>query len=360
MTETKNPAARPHRLGPNKVPVYYEGGAAIDRFRGVSGDLGPEDWVGSVTVFPPELRPLGADPTTGVSRLEDGSSLRELVLTDPVGWLGPELAGAFNGEPGLLVKLLDAGERLPVHCHPDRAVAREKLGSPFGKTEGWVIMAAAPGAEIWLGFSRDVDATELRAWIDRQDVDAMLASMNRIEVYAGDVFYLPAGIPHSIGPSILLTELQEPTSFSILAEYETFGLNETQATLGLGWEEALTCFDLLAYDGVRLERLRTRPELAPVAGDGELWRLFPAEAAPFFQAYRARLDGEAELGESRFRILVVERGEGALLYGSAEMPVRAGETWVVPYGAGPLRARGNLELVACDPPEVERTAVAGR
>ena len=35
------------------------------------------------------------------------------------------------------------------------------------------------------------------------------------------MFFLPAGLPHSIGPGVLLTELQEPTSFSLLAEYRS-------------------------------------------------------------------------------------------------------------------------------------------
>jgi mannose-6-phosphate isomerase len=352
MTRTETLAIRPHRMGPNKVPVYYEGGAGIDRFRGITGEAGPEDWVGSVTAFPPMLLPEGAYPTTGISRFEDGSSLRDAVLADPEGWLGAPLAAAFDGEPGLLVKLLDAGERLPVHCHPQRSVAQEKLGSPFGKTEGWVIMAAAAGAAIWLGFRRDVAVDELRAWIEAQNVEAMLSEMNRIEVQAGDAFYLPAGVPHSIGPGILLAELQEPTSFSILAEYRAFGLDEHQATLGLGWSDALACFDLSAYDDVRLGRLHPAPHEQPATGDARISRLFPSEAAPFFQAYRVRLAGEDELHPPSFSVVIVERGRGALVHAGGETTIEAGDTWVVPFGAGPVRARGDLELLLSVPPEV--------
>jgi mannose-6-phosphate isomerase len=350
MTDMTTRAARPHRMGPNKVPVYYEGGAGIDRFRGVAGSPGPEDWVGSVTAFPPALLPPGGDPQTGVSRFEDGASLRDAVLADPAGWLGPDLAGAYDGEPGLLVKLLDAGERLPVHCHPERAVAREKLASPFGKTEGWIIIDAVPGAEVWLGFRDEVAPAQLRAWIEAQDVEAMLDAMNRIPVARGDVLYVPAGAPHSIGAGILLTELQEPTSFSVLAEYRHFGLDEEQATLGLGWDDAVACFDLDACVGERLAFLRPVPVEQPVTGDAQMWRLFPAEAAPFFQAYRAEVRGEAELHEPTFAVLVVKRGSGTVGSGEGAVAVAGGETWVVPYGAGPITMAGDVELLVCRPP----------
>ena len=46
----------------------------------------------------------------------------------------------FGTSTGLLVKLLDAAERLPVHAHPDRAFAREAFDSPFGKTEAWIVL----------------------------------------------------------------------------------------------------------------------------------------------------------------------------------------------------------------------------
>jgi mannose-6-phosphate isomerase len=359
MTDLANLARRPHRLGPNKVPVYYAGGERIDRFRGVVGAPGPEDWVGSVTAFPPRLLPSGAAPTTGISPLYDEELLSEAVQLDPDGWLGPQLASAFSDEPGLLVKLLDAGERLPVHCHPTRKLARDRLSSRFGKTEGWIIMSADPGAAIWLGFRDEIDPSTLRAWIAGQDSEAMLAAMNRIEVTAGDVFYLPAGLPHSIGPGIMLTELQEPTSFSVLAEFTSFGLTEDQATLGLGWETAVSCFDLSAYDPTKLESLRSRRDVGALEREAMV-PLFPPAADAFFQARRALVARETPLGDRAFAVLIVEHGKGSLIWDEGQTSIQAGETWVVPYGAGDLTATGSLELLICLPPNSELWAKEGR
>ena len=352
MTEPSS--LRLHRLGPNKVPVYYEGGHGIDRFRGEHGTDGPEDWVGSVTPFPEFLLPAGADPKTGVSRLGDGTLLDAQVSADPEGWLGPELSRGFGSEPGLLVKLLDAGERLPVHWHPDRAFAKDHLASRFGKNEGWIVLAAEADARIWLGFAREVGAGELRAWVDDQNAEAMLAAMNVFTPVPRDVFYVPAGVPHAIGAGITIVELQEPTSFSILAEYRSFGVDDAAATLGLGWELALSCVDPRAHARELGSLLRPAQFVARQAG-GTLCRLYSEDTEPYFQAYRARATGGVvALGGPGFRVVAIESGEGALIMPAGREPVRGGETWLVPYGTGELTLEGEVEAVVCCPPVVAR------
>jgi mannose-6-phosphate isomerase len=104
---------RPLLLPPNVLRHFYAGGDRIARLRGLTleSDHMPEEWIGAVnTAFGHEER--------GLSRLEDGTLLRDAIAADPETFLGPG-----RTEPGLLVKLLDAGQRLPVHFHPDRAFA---------------------------------------------------------------------------------------------------------------------------------------------------------------------------------------------------------------------------------------------
>jgi hypothetical protein len=112
-------------LGPNQpAGRFYAGGERIAAFRGLGHWLPftPEDWVGSTTS-------LAGEQETGVSRLPGGESLADAVVADPVGWLGVEHVEAYGADPALLVKLLDAGERLPVHAHPTRQFAAAHVGS---------------------------------------------------------------------------------------------------------------------------------------------------------------------------------------------------------------------------------------
>ncbi len=128
----------------------------------------------------------------------------------------------YGADPALLVKILDTGERLVVHFHPDRDFAARHLGSRYGKTEAWIILEARPDSCVYLGFKQDADPAVIRRWVAGQDTAAILDSLNKVPVAAGDTWLVPAGVPHAIGAGITLVELQEPTDFSILLEWAGF------------------------------------------------------------------------------------------------------------------------------------------
>ena len=147
---------RAEPLLPARVYRFYRGGALIGRLRDEPEEDGlPEDWIGSVTAA---KNPGRDDPEEGLSRLADGRLLRQVVEADPNAWLGEEHVTRFGTSTGLLVKLLDAAERLPVHAHPDRPFAREAFDSPFGKTEAWIVLDTRDEeAEVWVGLREPVE-----------------------------------------------------------------------------------------------------------------------------------------------------------------------------------------------------------
>jgi mannose-6-phosphate isomerase len=305
-------------LPANQPETFYRGAGRIAEFRDVPAlPDRPEDWVGSVTSR------FGLEPS-GLSTLADGRLLAEAIAADPLWWLGPD-----RTDTGVLVKLLDAGQRLPLHVHPDRRFATAHLASPYGKTEAWVIVSARPGAYVHLGFDRDVAAEELAGWVRDQDSGGMLAATNRVPVAAGDAILCPAGLPHAIGDGILLVEVQEPTDFSVLLEYENFGLADGH--LGLGYDLALRCVDRAAWTPSRLAGLR-----------GDATRLLPASADEFFTARRLHGGDRVERG---FSVMVAVSGEGRLRGEKDDRSVRRGDTLLIPYAAGPLNLEGPVEVI---------------
>jgi mannose-6-phosphate isomerase len=151
---------KPIRLAPNQPPRRFDGGSAIAAFRGLPplDRRAPEDWVASTTT-------LFGEQESGLTRLPDGRWLRDVIGADPESYLGPAHAAVWGGDPALLVKLLHAGQRLPVHCHPDREFARRHLGCPYGKTEAWVVLqTTGTRPAVFLGFREDVDRRDLRRW----------------------------------------------------------------------------------------------------------------------------------------------------------------------------------------------------
>ncbi|GIE95436.1 hypothetical protein [Paractinoplanes rishiriensis] len=109
-------------LSANQPATFYRGAGRIAEFRNLPALADrPEDWVGSTTSR------FGLAPS-GLSTLSDGRLLVEAIADDPLWWLGPG-----RTDTGILVKLLDAGQRLPLHAHPDRRFATAHLASRTGK-----------------------------------------------------------------------------------------------------------------------------------------------------------------------------------------------------------------------------------
>ncbi|GAA3461622.1 class I mannose-6-phosphate isomerase [Saccharothrix longispora] len=325
---------QPVPLAANQPRQFYRGGAAIAALRNdVGAGGGPEDWVASTTTR------FGKDEA-GLSRLPDGRWLRDAVAADPVTWLGAEHAAEFGGDTALLVKLLDAGQRLPVHCHPSNAFAEQHFGCRHGKTEGWIVVGTTgPEPTVYIGFREDVPADVVARWVAEQD-PAMLDALNPVAVSPGDTVFVPAGVPHAIGEGVFIVELQQPTDFSITLEWDGFLADAEAGHLGLGYDKALDCVERRAQSVDDLV-LRTRAETGPSVP------LLGTRADPFFRADRLHVSGTAAM-EPSFGVLVVLEGAGTV----GPVAVHRGSTLVVPHAAGEVVVTGDVVAVRCRPPLV--------
>ena len=332
MTRRSAPSS-PIVLSANQPEArFYEGGARISEFRGVepSAPHTPEDWVASSTSI------RGHAPV-GMTRLADGTLLADAIAADPLGWLGTEHVSRFGADPMLLVKLLDAGQRLPVHAHPDGAFAAAHLGTAHGKAEAWYLLS--PGT-VHVGLREDVDPAHLRELVDAQDTAALLGLLNAVDLEAGDTVYVPPGTLHAIGEAILLAEVQEPEDLSILLEWEGFELDgAADGHLDLGFDLALHAVTTTAVTGADLEALITRgvtggSTLAPAAD--EYFRLDLVTAPTTLPAGLA--------------IVIGVDGTTVLSSGGGDLAVDRGRTVLIPAAAGDQRYDGEGRVLVARPP----------
>ncbi len=327
-------SVRPVTLSPNQPgDRFYAGGQQIADLRDLpyAGGNVPEDWVGSVTT-------LFGESELGLTRLETGQLLTDAIAAAPEDWLGAAHVAEWGTDTKLLTKLLDAGERLPVHIHPDGAFARRHLGTRHGKTEAWLILT--PGV-VYLGFQDDVTSVQLQDWVERQDSTAMLAAMHRIEVGPGDGVFVPARTAHAIGEGVLLVEVQEPEDLSILLEWRGFALApDAPKDLGLGMELALGVTDRRGLSRGQAESLIVR------ATQGSA---LPAVADEFF---RADWLGAGPLDQS-FGVLVVIEGDGALTWDDDSLRLTRGSVVLVPHCVT-AQLTGTLRAAWCRPPAPTR------
>jgi mannose-6-phosphate isomerase len=316
---------KPQVLPPNVLRHFYAGGARIAAFRGLTldSDHMPEEWIGAVNTT------FGAVNGRGLSSTPDGTLVRDAIANDPQAWLGPEHVARFGEDPALLTKLLDAGQRLPVHFHPGRAFAKRELGLGHGKTEAWLILEARAGASVWVGFKHDIAPATVREWMQAQASDRMLAALHELPVKAGDAIFVPAGTPHAIGDGILIVELQEPTDLSINLEWVGFELTEEDSSLGLPWDTALQALDRSGWSEERLA--------------GTHGTRLPREADPYFRAEHVK---GGDMLDAGFSVVLATQGQGAL----GDVALQRGSAVLVPYAAGELPLTGDVEAIRCRPP----------
>lgn len=333
----------PVLMPPNRLAHFYRGGAGITRLRRVPApaERSPEEWLGSVTT-------RHGEAATGLSRLPDGTPLRDAVAADPLAWVGPDVLPGGPGDTGLLVKLLDAGQRLPVHLHPTREFARHHLGSCYGKTEAWYVLeTAGERPQVHLGWRTAVSGADLARAVAEQDASWMLERMHAVDVRPGDAVHVPAGSVHAIGAGILLVEVQEPTDLSLLVEHTGFAAPE-DAFLGLAPADALAAVDRAAWDAERVAELHRHVPLDSRAADPV--RLLPGEADEFFRADLVAPAAEVAVPVAPgFAVVVVVRGAGRLAWEGGDGGVGAGDVLVVPHAAGSWTLAGDVTAVLCRP-----------
>jgi mannose-6-phosphate isomerase len=326
-------------LPSNRPPErFYRGGRKITEFRGEppAGDREPEDWVASTTT-------LAGERSLGLTVLPDGRTLKAAIERQPEAWLGRAHVERFGVDTRLLVKLLDAGQRLPVHAHPDGSFAAQHLHRAHGKAEAWYIV---DGGEVYLGLQQEIAVEDLKSLVTGQAVDTLLALLHRRAVETGDVVYVPPGVLHAIGEGVFIVEVQEPEDLSILLEWRGFELDgERDGHLSLGFDHALQAVECRSRSSDEIGQL-VRP-----AGFGS--SVLPAAANPYFRLERVALNGDTVL-EPGFAVFVVLAGEMDLEDGDLEdgqtVQLRRGHTAVAPHAFGPLKFRGRGEILVCRPP----------
>ena len=330
----------PTKLPSNQFDHFYKGGYRIGKLRnGPGGPMRPEEWIGSTTTR------FGED-STGLSKLADGTLLKDAIDVNPVPWLGQKHLDKFGTSTEILVKLLDPDQRLPVHYHPDQKFAAEKLHVNHGKTEAWIILEAPPKARVGLGFNRQMEKSEVAALVAAHDSEGLLDSLVFTEVTAGDAVFVPAGIPHAIESGIFVLELQEPTDLSILLEWYGFAVDgDKDGHLNLGFDSAL--------DALRLSPLSEKENSLVIskfdtAADSP-HSIFQSIADPFFRA--DYLTGNGEETPAGFGIFLCLSGTGKLnFHNYDQLSVAIGDAVVIPHSAGSFQINGCAGIL-CRPPE---------
>ena len=245
-----------------------------------------------------------------------GNTLNELVEIYMDDLVGSRVYEEFGDEFPILVKFIDANDYLSIQVHPDDELA-QKRGLGNGKTEMWYIMSANEGSELISGFNQKVNQ---KKYLDHLHNKALLQILNIEKVKAGDVFYMPAGRVHALGPGILLAEIQQ-TSDTTYRIYDWDRVDSNGNSRELHTSEALEAIDYNVYENYKTEYAHLKNETVEVVNQPHFTTNIIHFDRPIMKNYE-----ELE----SFVIYVCVEGSLEIKYDGGIVPLKMGECMLIP------------------------------
>jgi mannose-6-phosphate isomerase len=173
----------------------------------------------------------------------DGESLADLLEQYKDELVGKKVYDHFGNIFPLLIKFIDANDDLSIQVHPNDELAKKRHNS-FGKTEMWYVIEADQGSSLITGFNQEVNE---QVYLDKLNSGHLMDILNREQVSAGDVFFLPAGRVHTIGKGLLIAEIQQTSDITYrIYDFDRVDANGNKRELHT--EEALAAIDYKFYD----------------------------------------------------------------------------------------------------------------
>ncbi len=272
-------------------------------------------------------KPIGPENDYAESwEIVDHGDDQSVVMGGPyVGWTlkqlveecGEELLGRHAGRTQfpLLIKFLDAHDRLSLQVHPNDRQAKTFDPAENGKTEAWVIVHADPRSRLYAGLKSGVTRDSLQRHLGESRLEDCLHSF---EVSAGDCVFIPAGTVHAIAEGIVLAEIQQSSDLTFrLSDWGRLGTDGEPRPLHI--KEALSCIDF--------ERGPVSP-VVPTKFSDHTEELVRCE---YFVIHRHRTSRPYTLEvKDRFHVLMMLSGEADLVAGGRTTPLEFAQTVLIP------------------------------
>lgn len=269
-----------------------------------------------------------------------GVSLSKLLKEHP-DWLGQHVLRITKNKAVLpiLIKIIDAKDKLSIQVHPDDKYALEKEGE-LGKTEMWYVLDARPGAELIYGFSQDMSAEKVRSALKSGDIEKYL---NHIPIRKDDMFYIEAGTVHAIGGGALIAEVQEASNI-------TYRLYDYDRVDKDGKKRPLHLDDALAVMKLGNSSTPRQPMRVLKYRNGYASELLTR--CKYFQVERMLLNTEVQrdLADfqtdcNSFHALLCVDGCGNISWNDSGINFFKGDCLFVPADCLPLKLHGKAQLL---------------
>jgi len=242
----------------------------------------------------------------------------------------PAVLGTYckTNELPILIKFIDAAEKLSVQVHPNDEQAKEWEGQN-GKTEMWYVVEAEKGAKITFGVSEEIDKARLESEIQNKTVESVLNAVNSKK---GDVFFVEAGTIHAIGKGNIIAEIQQNSNVTYrLYDYGRKGKDGKERELHI--EKGVKSANCKKINARRI----------PLCSDGT--RLLGS--CEYFAVKEIKLKGSKTFiaDEKSYHALVVTEGKAELSCEGYAETLTAGQTVFIPANLGDYTLSGKATVL---------------
>lgn len=250
-------------------------------------------------------------------------SLKSLVDIYPREILGTKVTSDFFP---IIIKFLDANNRLSVQVHPNDDYALKNALS-YGKNELWYVVDADENSEIVLGFKNGVNKDSLKSAMDSDNLEDLL---NIEKIKKGDSIFIPSGTVHALLENTLVMEVQQSSDVT----YRLYDWDRTTdgKKRELHIKEAFDVIDfdskgkILRSDNIAFKNLVNIRDFTVdyISISGSL------TSSTFYESFHA---------------YTCIDGNGWILYGSHSINIGRGDTFLIPACLNEYEIRGTLELI---------------
>lgn len=272
----------------------------------IENDITGESW---------ELSTVKGDVSVVANGTLSGTSLQDLIDTNAEEVLGKSVVARFGKEFPILIKFIDAKQDLSIQLHPNDELAKKRHNS-FGKTEMWYIMDADKGADLIVGFNKDVTKEEYQKSLED---DKLLDLLNYEKVKEGDTFFINTGKIHAIGAGVVLAEIQQTSDVT----YRVFDFNRKDKEGNLRELHTEMAVDAMDY---------AKKDDFKVAYDTNTDVVNKMVDCPYFKTNYIKLTKDLKQDISNrdsFTIYMCVSGEAIVANETGEATIKKGETVLV-------------------------------
>jgi len=248
--------------------------------------------------------------------LLEGNTLNEVLEIFMGELVGEKVFEKFETQFPILIKYLDANDWLSIQVHPDDELAQIR-GLNQGKTEMWYILQADENAQLISGFKKPVSKEQFKQKVENNTVAELL---NYEQVAGGDAYYMPSGRVHSLGPGILLAEIQQ-TSDTTYRIYDWNRKDSEGNSRDLHIEDSLDAINYQVEKNYKVDFQKINNQTIPIVDEQYFTTNILTFDAPIEKDYD-ELDS--------FVIYMVTSGSFQLKFDDEVMDLGIGDTILIP------------------------------